>query len=481
MSVITLVWTIIATVALTLALFCAVAWTLERRNLGYLMFCLTAAATAACTPFELGMMHATTPAEYGAWLQAYHLPIFLVLMGQLLFIHFYLGTGRAWLMYTIVASRAGILVADLLVEPNFHFHEIRALGEARFLGEQISVIADGTVRSWQWFANASMVLLVLYLIDAAVRRWRTGDRESRRKALVVGLGIGVPIVCNLVLNQLALYGVIPRPLFATLWFLGIVAAVAYELSRELILNARARVQVAQLRGELAQLGRVDTMGQLASGLAHELAQPLTASLSNIEAAKLHLNKPSPDLGELKDIIEDIHHDTNRAAEMLDGMRKLIRRQTVDKLPVSIDEVFRDVITLLHSEVIARKVNLEVRISPGLPRALGDRVQISQVFMNLVVNAMDAMQGTGSTRRELLVEASGAQRGLLEISVTDSGPGIPVKSLQEIFKPLFTTKSGSLGLGLALCQTIVEAHGGRLWAENRATRQGAVMRLTLPAA
>jgi signal transduction histidine kinase len=481
MSIITLTWTIIPTVALTLALFCAVAWSLQRRNLGYLMFCLIAAATAACAPFELGMMHSATPAEYGAWLQAYHLPIFLVLVGQLLFIHFYLGTGRVWLLYTIVLWRAGILVTNFLVEPNFHFHEIAALGHAWFLGEPISVVASGSVRSWQWLANASMAALVIYLVDASLGCWRRGDRESRRKAAVVGLGIGVPMICNLVINQLALFGIIPRPLFATIWFLGTLAAVAYELGRELILNARARVQVAQLRGELAQLGRVDTMGQLASGLAHELAQPLTASLGNIEAGQLHLKNDRPDLGELKEIIDAILHDTNRAAEMLDRMRKLIRRQPVDKLPVPVDEVFRDVSSLLHSEVIARRVELAFRVAPNLPRALGDRVQISQVILNLIVNSMDAMQAAEVTRRELLVEAQSPERGILEITVTDTGPGIPPQCLQEIFKPLFTTKPGSLGLGLALCRTIVEAHSGCLCAENRAGQAGAIMRLTLPAA
>lgn len=481
MDVISLLWTINATVAMTLALFCALAWWLERRSLGYLMFCLTAIATAACAPFELGMMHSDTPAEYGSWLRFYHLPIFFVLLGQILFVHFYLGTGRAWLLYTIIAWRLWILAANFLVEPNFHFHEIRALREVLFLGEPISVVASGTVRSWQWIANASMAALFAFVIDAAIRRWRKGDRESHRKALVVGLGIGIPMTCNLIQNQLALFGIIPRPIFATIWFLGILAAVAYELGRELILNARSRSQVAQLRGELAQLGRVDTLGQLASGLAHELAQPLTASLGNIEAARLLLRKENPDLAELRAIIHDIRHDTNRAADVLDRMRRLIRRQAVDKQPVALEDVFRDVTTLLHSEVIARRVELDVTVDPDLPRALGDRVQISQVLLNLLVNAMDAMQGRTSRRRHVQIEAHSAASGGLEIAVIDSGPGIPQQSLQSIFDPLFTTKPNSLGLGLALARTIVEAHGGRLWAENLPGENGAVMRLTLPAA
>lgn len=481
MSVVTLLWTIIATVAATLALFCALAWTQDRRNLGYLMFCLTAAATAACTPFELGMMHASSPAEYGAWLRGYHLPIFFVLLGQMLFVRFYLGTGRRWLLYTLIAWRVLILVANFSVEPNFHFHELRELRQVIYLGEPISVVGAGTPRSWQWLTIASMVALVAFVIDAALMRWRKGGRESHRKALVVALAIGIPMIANVTLNQLAVLGLIHRPIFATLWFMGILAAVAYELGRELILNARARLQVAQLRGELAQLGRVDTMGQLASGLAHELAQPLTASLGNIEAAQIHLRKTNPDLDELRAIVEDIQQDTRRAGEVLDRMRTLIRRQAVDKQPLAIDEVFRDVTSLLHSEAIARRVELAVNVDPGLPRAMGDRVQIAQVLLNLLVNAMDAMQNLTARRRWVRIEAHPASSGGLEIAVTDSGPGIPHQSLQEIFEPLFTTKPHSLGLGLALSRTIVEAHGGRLWAENRAGQDGAILRLTLPAA
>ena len=480
MGNVTLLWTILATVAMTLALFCALAWALERRNLGYLMFFLTAVATAACTPFELGMMHAQLPAEYGAWLRGYHLPIFFVLLGQSLFVYFYLGTARLWLLVVFLAWRLAILVTNFLVEPNFHFHSIDALRQIAYLGDQISVIAAGKPRAMQWVANASMLMLFVYVADAALRRWRKGGRESRRKATVVALGIGLPMVCNVVLNQLAVFGLIHRPIYATMWFAGILAAVSYELARELILSARARLQVAQLRGELAQLGRVDTMGQLASGIAHELAQPLTASLGNIEAAQIHLRKPDPDIDELRAIVEDVYADTRRAGEVLDRMRALIRRRPLDKHPVAIDDVFRDVSSLLHSEAIARNVELAINVDANSPKALGDRVQITQVLLNLAVNAMDAMQNLASGRRQVTLQARAATNGGLEIAVSDSGPGIPGQRLEEIFKPLFTTKPGSMGLGLALSRTIVEAHAGRLWAENHAGNGGAVLRMTLPA-
>jgi C4-dicarboxylate-specific signal transduction histidine kinase len=289
------------------------------------------------------------------------------------------------------------------------------------------------------------------------------------------------MLCNVTLNMLAVYGVIHRPIYATIWFTGILAAVAYELGRELILSARARLQVAQLRGELAQLGRMDTLGQLAAGIAHELAQPLTASLGNIEAAQIHLRKTDPDLDELREIVKDVHAETQRAGEVLDRMRALIGRRALDKQAVAIDSVFRDVTSLLHSEAIARHIELNTRVDERAPRALGDRVQITQVMINLVVNAMDAMQNLATGPRQVTMEARAAASGGLEVAVSDSGPGIPGHRLEEIFKPLFTTKPGSMGLGLALSRTIVDAHAGRLWAENRADGVGAVVRMTLPAA
>jgi signal transduction histidine kinase len=481
LGTVTILWTVIATVAMTLALFCALAWALDRRHVGYLMFCLIAVATAACTPFELGMMHAQTPAAYGAWLRGYHLPIFFVFLGQTLFVYFYLGTARAWLLLAFLAWRLAILAVNFLVDPNIHFQSIDALRQIDYLGEQISVVSAGKPRNLQWMAIGSMLLLHVYVADAAIRRWRKGGRESRRKAAVVALGIGLPMACNVTLNMLAVYGLIHRPIYATIWFVGILAAVAYELGREIILNSRARLQVAQLRGELAQLGRVDTLGQLASGIAHELAQPLTASLGNIEAARIHLRKANPDLDELRAIVNDVHADTQRAGEVLDRMRALIRRRPLDRHPVAIDEVFRDVTSLLHSEAIARNIELNARVDERAPRAIGDRVQITQVMINLTVNAMDALQGLATGPRQVTLEARSAPSGGLEISVVDSGPGIPRQRLEEIFKPLFTTKPGSMGLGLALSRTIVEAHAGRLWAENREGNSGAVLRMTLPAA
>jgi two-component system, LuxR family, sensor kinase FixL len=154
MRLVTYLWSLNAALGLVLAAVCALAWLVDRRDLAKLTFCIIAIATAAATPFELGMMQAPTAEALGAYLRWYHLPIFFVLLGQVLFVHFYLGTGRPALLWTFIAMRVFVLLANFLVQPNFHFHSISSVRHITFLGEQVSVIGGGVPRAWQWVAIA---------------------------------------------------------------------------------------------------------------------------------------------------------------------------------------------------------------------------------------------------------------------------------------------------------------------------------------
>jgi two-component system, LuxR family, sensor kinase FixL len=222
MEAVTLLWSFGAAIAATLAVVCGLVWLIERRDLASLMLCILGVATAASAYAELGMMHSATPGEYGAWLRGYHLPVFLALMAQLLFVHYYLGTGREWLMWSVILARSAVLVVNFLVQPNFNFASIVSLRTVPLFGEQVSQIAAAVPRrEWQWFAVASLILLMAYLIDAAVRRWLTGGRESRRKALAVGLAIAAPMLCTITYTQLLAFGVIHGPVSNLPWFLGL--------------------------------------------------------------------------------------------------------------------------------------------------------------------------------------------------------------------------------------------------------------------
>ena len=235
-----------------------------------------------------------------------------------------------------------------------------------------------------------------------------------------------------------------------------------------------------MRRAIAHAGRVSMMGQLASALAHEINQPLGAILRNAEAAELFLQHESPDLDELRAILADIRKDDQRAGKVIGRMRGLLKRQEMDKRPVDVVELVGEVAALVRSDALARHVNLEVAVANDLPPVFGDAVPLQQVLLNLIVNGMDALDETDQGKRLVSVTAAPGGPKMVEIAVNDSGRGIPADKLNSIFEPFFTTKADGIGMGLSISRTIIEAHGGRIWAENQ-HECGASFRFTLPIA
>lgn len=243
---------------------------------------------------------------------------------------------------------------------------------------------------------------------------------------------------------------------------------------------RVQDETRELRRELTHAGRVSLLGQLASALAHELSQPLGAILRNAEAAELVLGNPDPDIGELKAIIADIHRDDRRAGQVIDRLRTLLKRRQLEFQPVDIEALLQDVVGLVRSDAASRHVALELTVEPGLPAVKGDRVHLSQVFLNLIINGMDAVMELPPAAREVRVEGRRSATGAVDITVCDSGVGIPAESAPRIFEPFFTTKPAGMGIGLSVSRTIVEAHGGQISAGN-APAGGAAFRVLLPVA
>jgi PAS domain S-box-containing protein len=249
--------------------------------------------------------------------------------------------------------------------------------------------------------------------------------------------------------------------------------------RDVTRQRETQAEMLELRRELAHSGRVSVLGQLASSLAHELSQPLGAILRNTEAAELLLRAPEPDLEELKAIVADIHRDDRRAGEVIDRLRALLKRRRLDLEPVSLTDVISDVTSLLRADAASRHVDIVWSAEPSLPVISGDRVHLSQVMMNLVINAMDAVMDRKPSERRVVVDVRRISGGSIELTVRDNGGGIPADSLARIFEPFFTTKAAGMGMGLSVCRTIVDAHGGTLTAEN-APEGGAIFRVILPA-
>ncbi len=251
-------------------------------------------------------------------------------------------------------------------------------------------------------------------------------------------------------------------------------------SREITAHKNAEQETLQLRHQIAHAGRVSIMGQLASSLAHEINQPLGAILRNAEAAELLLQQPSPDLDEIRAILADICKDDERAATVIDRMRALLTRRSLDTRRLHLGKLVGEVVSLVRADAAARQVKLEVDLPRDLPPVQGDRVHIQQVMFNLILNGMDAMDGARRGDRRVRVTGHLDRGRAIEVAVGDSGHGIPADALPRLFDPFFTTKPNGMGMGLAISRTIIQAHGGRLWAAN-GNGGGAVFRFTLPIA
>ena len=243
---------------------------------------------------------------------------------------------------------------------------------------------------------------------------------------------------------------------------------------------RSEVELQQVRGQLAHAGRVSMMGQLASALAHELNQPLGAILRNAEAAELFMQAAEPNLDEVRAIIADIRKDDQRAGDVIDRLRALLKRRDIESQPLSANQLLDEVHALTRADAAARGVKLAVQSMPDLPAVRGDRVHLQQVLINLIINAMDALGDTMQDDRRVVISARTHGAAMVEIEVRDNGHGIPASRLPQVFDPFFTTKPHGMGMGLPISRTIIEAHGGRIQAENHA-EGGALFRFTLPVA
>jgi len=241
----------------------------------------------------------------------------------------------------------------------------------------------------------------------------------------------------------------------------------------------AEQQIEQQRNELAHVTRVSMIGQLASSLAHELNQPLGAILRNTEAAEMYLQDPSPDLDELRAILADIRRDDQRAGHVIDRMRDFMKQRKIERHRLDLNLLVGDVVGLVRPNVEKCRVRVALETDPALPPVHGERVQLQQVLLNLLLNAMDALDGNRQERRLVTVRTRPVGE-TVEVAVRDTGPGIPADKLLRVFEPFFTSKPNGLGMGLAISRDIIERHGGKLWAENNEAG-GATFTIALPAA
>jgi two-component system, LuxR family, sensor kinase FixL len=241
---------------------------------------------------------------------------------------------------------------------------------------------------------------------------------------------------------------------------------------------QAELEVQLQREELIHLSRVTMLGELSGSLAHELNQPLSAILSNAQAAQRFLARGNADPAEMNAILADIVNEDKRAGEVIRRLRLLLRKGQLQHQPLDVNELLREILKLVRSDLINHTVRVQMQLSPNLPAIRGDRVQLQQVLLNMVMNACHAMTEVAPPERIIILRTLSAEPGWVRVEIQDRGCGIAPANLDRIFEPFFTTKTEGMGMGLAICVNIINAHAGKMWAKNN-EKHGVTFYFTLP--
>lgn len=611
-SWLTVIWSMVASACLTLALVHVAIWFKQKERPAYLLFSLLAGSVGLMAAVEFLLMRAETVRQFGEILRWAQVPILILVCSLVWFVRLHFGTGRVWLAHAVCGSRALATVLNFLLVPNLNYREITALRHLPIPGGETIAVAEGVRNPWTTVADVSLLLTMLFVVDAALTLWRRGGRDNRRRAAVLGGSLAFFVLVAAGCASLKHAGIIHVPYLISLPFVPVLLAMAHELSfdvlraaqlarsletseselrenkeriklaasaaelalwvwdivrdevwitakgrtlfgiprseridfarlvsalhqddRETVRRAaakslngggdyegecrvvlpdggirwiaargrvefedtgrpvrmrgvsiditrrkRAELEVQKQRNELAHLSRVTMLGELSGALAHELNQPLTAILSNAQAAQRFLEQEDADIQEVREILADIVEEDKRAGEVIRRLRLLLKKGEVHYVPVGVNEIVKDALKLVRNDLLNQGVMVETTLASNLPLVQGDKVQLQQVLLNLIMNACDAMSGTPPVERRLHILTEAVEGDGVGVSIRDRGRGIPAEDLEQIFTPFMTTKPQGMGLGLAVCRTIISAHGGEIWASNNNPDRGACVHFTL---
>lgn len=241
---------------------------------------------------------------------------------------------------------------------------------------------------------------------------------------------------------------------------------------------QAEEMLLQQRTELSQIGRLATVGEFAASIAHEVNQPLTAILNNAQAAQRFLSSDTPDINEVRDALQDIISNNRRAAEVIRNLRSFLKRKEADPVILDVNTVIEEVLSILRYEIVDRQVSVTRDLSPDIPHIEGDRIELQQVLVNLILNGCDSLGNVDSQQRQMRIRTSVEDPNSIIVTVQDSGTGLDANDIDRVFDHYYTTKREGLGIGLSISKSIIAAHGGRIWAVNN-PEGGAMFYFTLP--
>jgi C4-dicarboxylate-specific signal transduction histidine kinase len=332
--------------------------------------------------------------------------------------------------------------------------------------------------------SCAVALAVAWPIDAPSSCFLLAVTVS---SLFGGLGPGLLSVglSALAFDHFFLGRVAPRPAELTVYFrfaafLGatLLVSVLMEIKRRVEQSRnRAEIALGQAQSDLARVSRVTTLGEFTASLAHEVNQPIAAAVTDANTCLRWLKRDEPDLEEAREAALRVVKDVTRASEIVSRIRVLFKKGTAQRELVDVNRVIREMVALTRSEATQNSTSVQTELAPDLPQVMGDRVQLQQVLMNLMVNGIDAMKDVEGSR-ELAITSQRLDHDHVQVSVSDTGIGLPPAQADQIFNAFFTTKPHGSGMGLRISRSIVESHGGRLWAEGNSPR-GASFYFTLP--
>jgi two-component system, LuxR family, sensor kinase FixL len=606
MNWVEMAWIGMSAVSMALGAIHLFVWFKQKSGKAHLLFFALASSATAFGVFELVMMQTQSPGGYATTLRWAHVPLAMFVLSIIWFVHFYFDAGRPWLAFAAAGFRLAGLALNFVTGVNINFREVSAMDPVTFWGGAVVSGPVGVANPWAIVPQLGNLLLVVFVVDAAVTLWRRGGPDARRRAAVVGGSLVVCVAAVAGFAALITLGMVHAPTIVMPGVFIIVIAMGYELGWDMIAAAQLATQLraseqrfravveavpsailvvddkgmitlanaqaeavfgypraelvakpvdmliperfrdplafqratwasdpqtravgqgremlacrrdgrefpveatlrpmatgkglfvlasvvditerrrlekaeARQRDELAHLSRVAMLGELSGSLAHELNQPLTAILSNAQAAQRFLAQSPPRTDKLAEILADIVKSDHRAGAVIQRLRSMLKKEESQRLPLDVNGVVEESLRLMRSDLLNRHVKVHTDLRAALPAVDGDRNQLQQVLLNFLMNGCDAMDSQ-ETDRQLTVRTSRAAQGGVEVSVADQGAGIPLADIERMFEPFVTTKAQGLGLGLAICRSIVESHGGRLWATNNVDR-GATLHCELPA-
>jgi signal transduction histidine kinase len=440
-------------------------------------------SAAVSALLELAMLTTESLDTYSELLRWENLAIFMILIPMVWFVYHYFQTGRRWLAISITLLWSMGIVVNFISPGSLTFTHIVELKQlTAFWGEPFT-IPVGEMNPWKLLAEIASVLILLYFIDATVQLWRW--RQSKQ-TWIVGGAIVFFILSAGIHTPLVDAGLVATPYMISFSFLAIVFALSFQVVMDAANASRYEQELQQTRRNLDQLFRANLLGECTTMLAHELNQPLTAILSNAQAARRYLASGTAELDEIHEILDDIVRDDKRASGIILRLRGLLQKEKIVRQHFDMNAAIREVVAMLNRDFREKNIKLSEQYALDLPDVYAGRIEIQQVMLNLLVNAakaMDAMYEEMSEeipeeKRKISIRTRFVDAKVL-VEVQDFGAGISSEVRESLFNRFVSGSKDGLGMGLAICYRIIEAYGGRIWADN-AESGGAVFSFSLPA-